>query len=800
MKKALLIAEKPSLKRTIEEVYNKHRSEIPFEITFMEQRGHLLTLKNPSELDEDLKKWEWDTLPIRPEDYGGWKYKIIDEKKTGKFLTSKERYEAIKKELSSGKYDFVINAGDPDQEGELLIRIVLSALKCSLPIKRYWSNDTTESKVLDALKNLKDDEHDDMLVHLLEAAYIRQHTDWRYGMNLSRAASLKMNLKCVVGRVRTAILGIVCTREKEILNFTPKTVYGVRANYKDEFTGQLFDERDEDEDEKDEAQKGLIWFDTKEEAEGVISKLPNKATVKKFEVKRVETFAPKLYKLATAQIAAGKLGYSSSRTLEIIQSLYEKGYVSYPRTDCEYLASGEDFTQMIKSAMSVPELVPFIKTISSSAIGKVRATKKWVNDAKLKESGHSALAPTTKKPDYEKLTTDEQNIYALICRQFVAIFLPPLVQEKTELVTEIDGKTFKSNGKTLVDAGYTTIFGTRFTDTRIPKCAVGDSINVNSFDVTEKTSSCPKRFTDADLIAVCEAPHKFLNDKSLKSMGNRLKIGTPATRSGIIKEIIEKDKYLQIKPEKKVSYIIPTDIGMSIWENLKECDICKVDITGIIEEKLESVRAGLLERKELEKEMQQHVANMVEQIKGMTMVPLGRQRKEVCDCPSCGGKILSSDKGFYCSNYKEGCKVGSFKKICDSVITDEEFVKLLDGQNIVKKIKKASTEWSQELTYDAENHKIEFVKKEETESVYDCPNCSKSLIDTGAMLKCDCGFTFWKTSCKKTLSDSQIESFFRCGDTGLIKGMVGKSGKKFDAHIVLKEDKSGTEFRFEPRK
>ena len=215
MKKALLIAEKPSLRREIETVYKKHKSEIPYEITFMEQRGHLLTLKNPSELDEELKKWDWDTLPIHPEEYGGWQYKPISEKKTGKFLTSQERFEAIGKELKSGSYDFVINAGDPDQEGELLIRIVLAALKNKLPVKRYWTNALTEEKILDALKNLRDDDHEPELVHLLDAAYARQHSDWRFGMNISRAATLKMGARCACGRVKTPILGIVCKREKE---------------------------------------------------------------------------------------------------------------------------------------------------------------------------------------------------------------------------------------------------------------------------------------------------------------------------------------------------------------------------------------------------------------------------------------------------------------------------------------------------------------------------------------------------------------------------------------------------------
>ena len=275
MQKALLIAEKPSLRRAIESVYKKHQSELPFEITFMEQRGHLLTLKTPDELDEDMKEWTFDTLPFAPEDHGGWQYKVIKEKKTGNFLTAGERYSAIKRELKSGQYDFVINAGDPDQEGELLIRIVLGAIGTNIPVKRYWSNDMTEMKMLDALKNLRDDDHDPMLTNLYMAAIGRQHSDYRFGMNISRAATLKIGFRAACGRVKTPILSIVCKREDEIKNFVPKTVYGVRVDYDEGFTGQMYDTsvpEDADDDDTQQADH-FIWFDTKAEADAAFAAL-----------------------------------------------------------------------------------------------------------------------------------------------------------------------------------------------------------------------------------------------------------------------------------------------------------------------------------------------------------------------------------------------------------------------------------------------------------------------------------------------------------------------------------------------
>ncbi|MCR5481248.1 MAG: topoisomerase C-terminal repeat-containing protein [Clostridia bacterium] len=809
--KALLIAEKPSLRREIETVYKKHKSEIPYEITFMEQRGHLLTLKNPTELDDTLKKWDWDTLPIHPEEYGGWQYKTISEKKTGKFLTSQERFEAIKKELNSGEYDFVINAGDPDQEGELLIRIVLSALRNKLPVKRYWTNALTEEKILEALKNLRDDDREPELVHLLDAAYARQHSDWRFGMNISRAATLKMGARCACGRVKTPILSIVCKREKEIANFVPSSCYGVKALYAEGFEGQLFDEGAEAEsEEKDDAQKGLIWFDTEDEANDLIKSLSSPAKVVKYESKREESYAPKLFKLATAQIAAGKLGYNSAQTLEIIQSLYEKGYLSYPRTDCEYIASGENLKACLKSASSISEFKPFIDSITGPTIGKVLHTKKWVNDEKLKESGHSAIIPTEKRPDFESLTEDEQKIYKLVCKQFVAIFLPPLIQNKTVLISEIDGNTFKSAGKTLIDEGYTKIFNKKFEDMVVPEHSEGDILDVNSFETVVKTTTCPKRYTDASLTAACENPVKYTEDASLKGIMKKLKIGTPATRASIIQELIEKDKYLAVTKEKKAQYIVPTPAGMIIYDNLKDCGICKVDMTGEWEEQLESIRTGKLDLKDFESSMMKDVASMVDEIKALSVTALRGNREKICDCPKCGGDIFEGPKGFFCSNYKEkGCGVGGYKlaSIYKKPLSKDEMIPLLEGKTIKKTMSKNGNDWEQEIIYNFDENKIDFVKSEKPdrehvqmeESEWYCPKCGEPLQESEKIIKCRCGFKLFKTTCGHTLTEDEIDSFFSNGTTGIIRGLVGKSGKSFDAEFVLNKDKTGSEFKFEER-
>lgn len=361
-----------------------------------------------------------------------------------------------------------MHAGDPDQEGELLVDIVLQSLHNHLPVKRYWSNDNTEEKALEALKNLRDDDNDPMLINFKKAGYCRQHVDYLYGMNLSEAVSLQMGGRAAIGRVKTWLLGMVARREDEIKNFKPSTCYGIKASYADGFDGQMFDQKtikpdknDNDKDTDAEEKQGYVYYDTEAEAKAIVDGLGRKAVVKDFQKKLVTTYAPKLFEMTGAQVAGGKLGYAIDETSSALQSLYEKGYLSYPRTDCEYLSSHENFHAMIDSCRAVPELVPYIDSINESGIQRVLKSKKYVNDKALTEHGHSALAPTTKSPNFASLSDTEKDIYTLVCRQFIAIFLDPQKSKKVTLVTEIDGHTFKSAGKEMVDEGYLKILAQR---------------------------------------------------------------------------------------------------------------------------------------------------------------------------------------------------------------------------------------------------------------------------------------------------------------------------------------------------
>lgn len=606
--KGLLIAEKPSLKNTIQEIYNAHYKELPFTLDFVAQSGHLIQQAPPDRYCEEWADyWDWSQLPMFPQRLAsGWKYDVIP--------AAKDTYKKIADKVKQGNYDFVVHAGDPDREGQYLVRLVLQRLKCKLPVKRFWSNDLTEKAVLNALKHLKDDDKDSFLVNLTKAAYCRAQFDWLLGMNGSRAATLAMNsggqrLGTVrTGRVKTPLLKIIVNRELDIQNFKPVTTYGVESKYAEGFSGLLVDN------------EGTFAFKTVDEAKAFIKKLSDTAKVESFERKITKHKSPAFFKLSTLQIAANKAyGFSADKTLELAQSLYEKHKVlTYPRTDCEYVSKelGKAFKDLIRAVKTLPELKEFAGNVTDTAIAEVVGSSRYVNDKKLQESGHSALLPTGKAPDVDALTEDEHKLLLLVYKRFVAAFLPPAVIEETEVVTDNNGNTFKSTGKVLKDKGYMVLYDKKPNNTVIPMLKIGQTVRVASISPKEQTTSCPKRYTDGDLIQIMENPAKFLKDSSLKEIINSTKgIGTSATRANIIKELV-KNGYIQKKKGKgKGEGVYATPVGIAIIQNLGDRDVASVDLTAQWEERLALVEQGKMSSDEFNNAVVVYVEGLVADLK-----------------------------------------------------------------------------------------------------------------------------------------------------------------------------------------
>lgn len=817
MKKAMLIAEKPSLMRDIQNAYNHCKDKVAYDIDFLSQVGHLLELIDPVELNPIYKSWDINLLPIRPENEGGWKYKI--KKNT------KDIYMDIQKAIKSGKYDVIIHAGDPDQEGELLVNLTLKKIGNTLPVLRLWSNDTTRSALENALQNLRDDS-EPQFVNLYNAALVRQHADWSYGMNGSRGVADRIKVgaenKIAVGRVMTCVQTMIVDREDEINNFVPSTSYGVSLLHTNGLAAQLYepvkiatDNEKEKAKEQDES-LGIIYFNSKEEADKVIDKLSTQSVVKEIDVKTIRTNAPKLYKLATIQIEAAKYGYSAQNTLDIIQKLYETyHYVSYPRTDCEVLSSNENFKAIISSASSVPD--DSFKQAGDYALTQVPniiKNKKYVNDKELAKHGHSALVPTTLTPDFSIMNEDEKLIYTMIARRFLAIFQPPLIQEKTNVLLENSGYTFKGTGKKVIDKGYTEFLGSNVTDVEIPKINQGDILDVESKERTERTTTCPKRFTDGTIIAAMENPSKYLVDSTIKNSIASLTIGTSATRGEIIQKLV-RDKYITIKKSgKQAGVIYPTDFGSFMIHTIKGISLCRVDTTGQWEQLLSAVRNGEKTVDEANIYMNEQLDKLLEDIKGVNKTSYGNVTsygEKIMTCPGCGKDIIMGPKNYFCTGYKDGCKYSIMKEFCKATFEPDDVRMLFNGNIITKELtkKENNKKWKQLLKFDPILGKLEFVKATEEETNWLCPECKETLFRNGKVISCHgCGFKIWTTMAEHDLTDDELTDLFTKGKTHTIKDFVSKKKTVFSAKIKIDnvqdketgEIKKGTTFEFPPRK
>lgn len=790
MQRALLIAEKPSVKNNVEKAYQAHASEFPFQLDCLAMSGHLVRQKEPKEIDEKMSKWSFDNLPFNPDNYNGFELVPISNP------NSKKKYDAIKQALASGKYDFIIHAGDPDQEGELLVRLLLSKLKNKLPVKRFWNNASTEKEYIEGLKNLKDDDHDPMLVNLYHAGLMRMQADYLLGMNGSIAAGVQFGLVgASVGRAVSAILNMIVTREEEILNFVPKTEYGVSVTYGPvQFEGKYYHTvHDVDDNGKEVIREEYVYFADEKDAKDIAAHIGTDATIRKVISQKKSIKAPKLYSLGDLQVdAAGKYGYASDETLAIVQSLYDNQYLTYPRTDCNHISADVNLKPLLKTA-EIIQGGNIVSTITDADIARVHNDKTYVNSEECAKHGHTAILITENKPDLSTLTQEQVNIYTLVAKRFISVFLPPMIQVNSTIYATSGEYGFKSVGKRILSKGFAEFIGYNGKDSILPDVKEGDTVSIVSKQTTQKTSVCPKRFTKATIVTALNNPAPFLKNKKYKELKDRLRIGTPATQSELVNKLITK-QYIEVR---KNTYY-PTELGMSFARALRVSDIVDVDTTAMWEVKLGDIRHGQMNYLDFKKEILTAVDKMIADIKGNLSVSLGKGgsgSQVIAICPHCGGKIHEGQKSFFCENYKGGCKFTMFKdsKIFKLSASDAE--KLCKGEHVTKDIDYNGKKWRQELYYDTEKAKVEFYRPQTEEVNAMCPVCSKPLNNTAYKLECDCGFSLSRKIAEYTLTKDDINDLLSKGRTKKITKFYSQKKKKnFSAFLVLKDGEVKFEF------
>ncbi len=595
--------------------------------------GHLVTMSYPEVYDPNLKKWSLSTIPFIPTEY---KYEVLPD--------TKKQFNIVAGLLTRDDIGCIYVATDSGREGEYIYRLVDSMAHVTGKEKRrVWIDSQTEEEILRGIREAKPlSEYDS----LSDAAYLRAQEDYLMGINFSRALSLKfsnvvqrylgMN-RCViaVGRVMTCVLGIIVKREREIREFVKTPFYRLVANVGEE--GQTFDAEWK-------AVKGTKYFESpllykengfkeRPAAEQLLAELKAgepEAVVEAVERKKEKKQPPMLYNLAELQNDCSSLfKISPSDTLKIVQELYEKKLVTYPRTDARVLSTAvaKEIGRNISGLKNFQPVAEFAQGAMDSGTYKGIAKTKYVNDKQITD--HYAIIPTGQGfGALRSLAPTALKVYEIICRRFLSIFYPAAEYQKVAMTLSKNGEKLFANFKYLINDGYLKVAANSFSKkkddvkyspefiARLAKIKKGDKLSVQGIDIKEGETSPPKRYNSGSLILTMENAGQFIEDETLREQIKGAGIGTSATRDGIITKL-EKNKYISLN--KKTQIVTPTFLGEIIYDIVYYSinGLLRADLTASWEKGLEGVAEGQISKQEYTDKMTTFVTkytNLVKQI------------------------------------------------------------------------------------------------------------------------------------------------------------------------------------------
>lgn len=520
--------------------------------------GHLLTPYMPQDYDEDLKKWSWEPLPIVPQ-------KFLFKPKGGGAKGQIGKIRGMLKRASE-----VIISTDADREGELIAYEILNELKWKGNVQRLWLSDLTLPAVQAAMKKLKKAEETKPLYW---AAMARTYADWIVGMNMSRAATLKLAAygakPMSVGRVQTPVLGMIVDLERKITNFKPEDYYEITAVVEtDKGSLKMRHAPSAEKRIKDKA----VAEKMRAAAEGARGPLTAKTEAKKEK-------PPALLDLSGLQQSCNrKFGWSADKSLTVMQALYETHQVlTYPRTDSTALPE-EHKSNIAPIASNLTAMNEFKAFATELATPEIRSTV--YNDKKV--TAHHAIVPTLKAANLSSLSADEQKLYLLVCRHWIAAHFPDMEYLQTSIEMDANGVLLKASGRQITKEGWRVVFQTTSkdkeedenededengsdTDQVLPPVKTGDEGHVKKATLDSKKTKPPSRFTEATLLKAMENVASYVDDPNAKkTLKETSGIGTPATRSNVI-ETLKTRSYIVIK-KKQIS---PTEIAFTLIDAMR---------------------------------------------------------------------------------------------------------------------------------------------------------------------------------------------------------------------------------------
>lgn len=650
----VIIAEKPSVAKNIADALNiRSRQDGYFEgadylITWA--FGHLLQLFDSKDYDISMAKWKPENFPFIPEEF---KYKVKNDprNKDKEDAGVKKQLKIINSLISRKDVVGVVLATDYDREGQIIGDTILNYLKVSKPIDRLLLNEWTPDEVLKGLKNLKPNKD---LKSVSDAGMSRQWADWTIGINLTSIATLTYNKNAKgvlnIGRVLLPTLKIIYDRDKEIENFVSKAFYRLNGAFVT-LDGKLYDgsyyENKQDK------------FDKRDELKDVVDKGKNKkATVVKVDTENKKEYAPLLFNLSSLQghITSKYNGWTSDKVLKVAQSLYEKKFITYPRTasvalEESLVARTEKVLNTLKKGLPFENEIKFINT-------------KRVFDNK-KVEGHSAIIPTYIIPN--NLTKDENIVYEEIKDRFVMQFMPICEYDETTIETKINDNTIKGSfitrGKIIKIEGWKKVQGVNTKEVVLPNVKVNDLVGIKELKISSSKTNPPAHHTEKTLLRVMETCGKGYSEDDdgnmMEAVLSGFSIGTPATRA----ETMSKLKVVGYI-ESKGKSLMCTALGKSLVEVFPIKELFDLEYTGRLEKTLSDMEKEKIEKDEFLSFIFDFTIKSVEKIKKNGGVKLSNENNDVEVlglCPKCGNSVVESEKAYGCSGWKEGCNFTIWK-------------------------------------------------------------------------------------------------------------------------------------------
>ena len=577
--------------------------------------GHLVTMSYPEVYDEKLKFWRLDTLPFIPTE---WKYEIIPN--------VQKQFNIVQRLLQREDVEEIYNAGDSGREGEYIQRLVYMMAKPNpkAQIKRVWIDSQTEEEIKRGIREAKNQSEYDSLA---DSAYLRAKEDYLIGINFSRLLTIiygrrvasKINeekISISVGRVMTCVLGMIVSREREIRNFVKTKYYKIIGEFGNTDGSFKAEWRVNEKSKLFESPK--LYNDSgfkkeNETKEFIASLAGKKAIISELKKSKQKENAPLLFNLAEIQNECTKrFKIKPDETLDVIQNLYEKKLVTYPRTDARVLSTAvaKEISKNLNGLMrgyKDEEVQNLLKKMVDEKYSTNLVKTKYVNDSKITD--HYAIIPTGQGyENYEKLPELQKQIYKLIVKRFLAIFYPPAEYSKVQVTVDVEGETFYASGKVCVNKGYLEI--AKSSNKNVSKESTEDAQNVDksedanleilkklkkgqealvkNYEIKEAETSPPTRYNSGSIILAMENAGKLIEDEELREQIKGAGIGTSATRGGII-EKLERIKYIEIN--KKTQIITPTNKGEIIYDivNFSMPDMLNPKLTASWEKGLDMV-------------------------------------------------------------------------------------------------------------------------------------------------------------------------------------------------------------------